>query len=438
MIRRSARTRALALLLLALTSALAAGTVAGVSQGAPDAAASAPVARSKLLADPNAVGVVAGLPQPPIISAPEWAVYDARDDTLLAGRNVGTVRATASLAKLVTALVVLARTTGTETVVASHAAQLSGDGSEIDMKTGQKFPVETLLRAMLVHSANDAAVALAEHVGGDEAGFVALEQQKVRDLKLEHTTITNSTGLDQGNPPTSTASDIYQIAKAAMADPRVRTAVTLPSVTVPRSGEAPVVLTTRDELLGTYPGVDGIKTGFTALAGNNLALRWTAPAGSSGQLYIILMGDPTNAARWADARALLDWATPLRQHLPVADAGTKVASVPVSGTGQRAGLYIVDDIKPELRVGMQLTERFVIPRTLQPPLRAGQNVGRYELLASDKVVATSDLYIAKSYGRPTRSERIRHYAAQWRAAARAGVAEARHESHTFLAYWGYA
>jgi len=156
-------------------------------------------------------------------------------------------------------------------------------------------------------------------------------------------------------------------------------------VTIARSGDVPITLDNRNELLGVYPGVDGIKTGFTAKAGNNLALRWTAPAGAKGQIYIILMGAKTDADRWADARALLDWATPLRQELLITGAGSRIASVPIAGSRQRANVYIADDIKPAVRVGQHLTERIVLPRTLQAPLQAGDNVGRYQLLADDKV-----------------------------------------------------
>jgi len=203
-------------LTLALVCALAGGIATGVTFAAPGSPTAPtdttsppgdtlPPPTAKPLGDPNAIEVAPGLPAPPAVSAPGWAVYDGVDGTLLAGQATGTERPMASLAKLVTTLVVIARTTGTEQVTASKAAQDSGDGSEIAMKAGQKFTVESLLQAMLVHSTNDAAVALSEYISGDEASFVKLMQQTITNMKLEHTTLTNATGLDEPTPPMSTA-----------------------------------------------------------------------------------------------------------------------------------------------------------------------------------------------------------------------------------------
>lgn len=410
------------------------------------------------------------LPPPPKVAARSWAVYDGVDGQLLAGVGAERAAPIASLTKIMTALVVVERTQGDEKVTASKAAAAAGDGSEIDMRAGQTYTVDTLLQAMLVYSANDAAVALAEYVGGDQKRFIAMMNDRASDLKLQATRYTSVNGLDAGPVTKSSPADLVTLAEVAMKDPRIRLAIKLRSVRVPRPGTTPVTLATRNDLLGTYDGVDGVKTGFTDTAGRCFLTHWSASnvsaaptsdgadadeltaeeiaagtddASSTGQqdvgeLWVVVLGEREDPARFQDTIKLLDWARPLRQKLRFAASGDRIVSVPVQSQGTLVPLYLSDDVAAEVRVGTHVTEKIVVPGVLQPPLRAGDEIGRYELRAGGKVIASSRLFVEHGVRPETRSERLRRYARAWDNAFQQGWKESRHQTHRLARYWGLA
>lgn len=379
------------------------------------------------------------LPEPPRVSAKAWAVYDATDDEPLAGRGTEEPRPVASLTKLMTALVVVERTQGDELVPVSSHAEEVGEGSEIGMTAGQKYTVDTLLDAMLVYSANDAAVALAEHVGGSEEHFIELMNERAERLELGGTTFTSVNGLDpegEGEITTSTPSDVIALADVALRDPRIRAAVAKPKVTVARPGTTRVVLENRNPVLTSYRGVDGVKTGHTDEAGFCLLTHFDD--GKGGEYYTVVLGERDEQIRTADTRHLLDWARSLRPTLRFAVAGDPVGSAPVAYSPTRVELFVSDDVRASVRLGRRVEERIVVPRVIEPPLRAGDEVGTYSLLVGGKKVASSPIYVDRAVRAPTRSDRLRALARRWPQALRSGVDETKSLLHRFLAYWGFA
>jgi D-alanyl-D-alanine carboxypeptidase (penicillin-binding protein 5/6) len=420
---------------------------------------------------------LAGMPQPPRVRAKAWAVIDGVDGQLLAGNKVEQARPVASLTKLMTALIVAERTQGDEMVRISRAAERVGDGSEIGVRTGQRYSVDTLLGAMLAHSANDAAVALAEYVGNSEAEFIELMNEKADELELGSATFTSVTGLDATPLTKASVTDIVELARVALKDPRIRAAVKLRSVTVARPGTSAVTLPNRNRLLRSYDGIDGVKTGFTDAAGHCLLVHWSAAATSDGiggdiadapaprastpaptaaeiaagtddapvakpaksnELWVIVVGEPADPARFTDTAALLDWARPMRQRLRIAAAGDAVGSVPVQGSDRRVRVYAAEDVWADLRIGNQVTERISTSSQLVPPLRKGNNVGRYEVLVGDTVVASTELYVNEQVQEESVRERLQRYARSWDDAAREGWDTVTDQLHDAAKYWGLA
>lgn len=420
---------------------------------------------------------LSGLPAPPTVHAKAWAVIDGTDGQLLAGDNPVAARPIASLTKIMTALIVVERTQGDESVRVSKRAEQAGDGSEIGMKAGQEYPVDTLLNAMLVYSANDAAVALAEYVGNSEADFIDEMNARAKALHLSATTFTSVTGLDSDTLTTSSPSDLADLSRVAMKDPRIRAAAKLASVKVARPGDDAVTLENRNKLIGTYDGVDGVKTGFTDAAGNCLVVHWTSSATANGtggsttdssqnatppdaneptaeeiaagadvslsqtpakhhELWIVLLSEPKDPQRFVDAQALLDWATPLRQHLQFAAAGDVIATVPTAGSGTPVRVYLEHDVAGDARVGDAIVERITVPNHIAPPLRPGDTIGRYEVLVGDTVIASSDLYVNERVHTETSGHKLRRYATSWDDAAREGWNFTSDALHRFASYWG--
>jgi serine-type D-Ala-D-Ala carboxypeptidase (penicillin-binding protein 5/6) len=201
----------------------------------------------------------------------------------------------ASTAKLMTALVVVDQAPLDEAVlVTQHAAET--EGSRMGLSPGEQLTVGELLQGLLIPSGNDAAVALAEHIAGSEADFVAMMNARARTMGLKSTNFVNVHGLDAPGQTTS-AADLAVIATAALQVPFINKTVATPSANV-----AGHPLQNTNELLGTYEGADGVKTGTTDEAGQCLVASVTR---GGRRTLLVELG---SSDRFADARKLFDYA----------------------------------------------------------------------------------------------------------------------------------
>jgi D-alanyl-D-alanine carboxypeptidase (penicillin-binding protein 5/6) len=240
---------------------------------------------------------------PPDVSAQTWILYDATFDRVLADRDADQRRAMASTTKMMTALLVVDNGSRFDRVTISETAPEVGE-AEIDLVAGEVWTVEQLLHAMLLGSANDAALAVAEHVGGSVERFVGLMNDRAAELEMDDTQFANPHGLDEENH-FSSARDLLTLAQAMMAVDELAAIVDKREASLPPTtdGQERTVRTT-NRLLYEYPGANGVKTGFTDDAGWTLA----ASAERDGRLlYAIVMGSVTVDRRFADAAALLDY-----------------------------------------------------------------------------------------------------------------------------------
>ncbi len=207
----------------------------------------------------------------------------------------------ASLTKMMTALVVLERA-ALDDVVTISATAAAQTGSRLRIQAGERFSVGDLLAALLIRSANDAAVALAEHVAGSEEKFAALMNRRVAELGLKNTQFANASGLDHPRQY-STAVDLARLAEAALDHDTFRalvveTGVEIRTLCTGRTFE----LTNSNKLLGLYDGLAGVKTGFTSRAGPCLIV---AAERGEERVLLVLLNSPH---RWILAPAILDQA----------------------------------------------------------------------------------------------------------------------------------
>ena len=244
-------------------------------------------------------GLVA--PPPPKVSARAWILYDDTFGQVLAGYKADVRRAIASTTKIVTALVVLGESELDDRVDISEEATLAGE-SEIGLIPHEDpWTVEELLAALLIRSANDAAVALAEHVGGSVEGFAALMNAKAGDLGLENSNFVNPHGLDHRDHYSS-ARDLLTLSLAAMADERFARIVAAPRIFLPAAPDGQERASrNRNKLLDQYRGAIGIKTGFT----NRAVLTMVAAAERDGRrLYAVVLGSDEH---YRDVSVLMDY-----------------------------------------------------------------------------------------------------------------------------------
>lgn len=238
--------------------------------------------------------------EPPELSARTWILYDADSDVVLAAQDPDVERAMASVTKIMTALVAIENAGLDEQVRISGRAAAIGE-AEIGLIPGEVWTVRDLLAAVMVRSANDAAVALAEHVGGSVKGFAAMMNDKAAELGLEHSNFVNPHGLDDPDHYASSA-DLVVMAEAALEHPYLAQLARTKLVTfqptpegVKREAEA------TNKLLGVYPGIVGLKTGFTSRA----ALVLVGVTEADGRnLISVVMG---SRRHFDDTRELVDY-----------------------------------------------------------------------------------------------------------------------------------
>jgi D-alanyl-D-alanine carboxypeptidase (penicillin-binding protein 5/6) len=186
--------------------------------------------------------------------------------------------------------------------------------------------MEDLLYGLLLGSGNDAAMAIAEHVGGSEAGFAKLMMEKARKIGAHHSRFRNPSGLPQEGHYT-TAEDLALIARAALLEPVLRKIVAT-RVRPWRSREWEGTLINHNRLLGMYDGAIGVKTGFTQAAGQCLV----AAAQRGEETYVAVVLKSRGKAIWKDAMSLLDYGFENYARVETAERGETLLISTVNGS----------------------------------------------------------------------------------------------------------
>lgn len=249
----------------------------------------------------SGIAIPAAAVAPPAVTAKRAVVLDAATGGVLWASAADEPAPMASTVKILTALTVLRFTDPAAVVTVTDEAAGVGE-REIYLSPGEQMDVNTLLAAMLVGSANDAAAALGLHVGGSMDGYSAIANWTARRLGARNTHVANPHGLDQPGHVTS-AYDLAVLARAGLSDPTFAELVRTPQAVVPWPGHpGPRIATSHNKLLRTYPGAIGVKTGMTNGAGNCLV----GAATRDGRTFIAVSMASQNPS--ADDAALLDWA----------------------------------------------------------------------------------------------------------------------------------
>ena len=235
----------------------------------------------------------------PVVEAAAYTVLDQRSGAVLASSNADTPLPVGSLMKLLTADTVYAAGDPVKIVTAPEGLVIDPMESIIGVVPGQQLQRDTLTRAMLVVSANDAARALAVDIAGSEPALAELMNGRAAALGLANTHAVNVTGLD-ADGQFSTANDMVRLGAYLMGNQTFQASARQQSATL--NGQT---IEATNDLLRTYPGADGIKTGHTTQAGYCIV----ASANRVGRRIIVaVLGAPTEEARNAAATSLLDWA----------------------------------------------------------------------------------------------------------------------------------
>ena len=237
----------------------------------------------------------------PKTNSRRYIVYDRISKSMIIGKNEDVKSAMASTTKIMTTIVILEKADLNETVTVSAKAGGTG-GSRLGLKRGDKASVRDLLYGLMLRSGNDAAVALAEHVGGSVKEFAELMNEKAIELGLTNTHFVTPHGLDDANHYT-TALELAKLTDYAMDNETFAKIVGTKSTTIYINNQSRQINNT-NELLGVLNGVVGVKTGFTNNAGRCLV---TETKRNNMDIITIVLGADTKKDRTKDSVNLIEY-----------------------------------------------------------------------------------------------------------------------------------
>ena len=310
----------------------------------------------------------------PYIPARAAYLLDTSTGEVLYEKNADEELPMASTTKIMTAIVVLEHASLTESAVVSERASSTGESSAW-LEKGEVLTVDQLLHALMVQSANDSAIALAEHVAGSVEAFVEMMNEKCTELGAFHTRFANPHGLDQSGHYT-TARDLALISSYAMRNPVFRELVVADGYQIPWPGHPyPRVLENHNKFLKLYPYANGIKTGYTDGAGKCLV----ASATRDGRelISVILNG---GESYWDQTIQLMNYGYECFARVEYAYAGQVLARIYV-GDYPRKQIQLVaqKDLAFTVRrdrLADFLTARLSCPRWIPYPVDKGQVLGQ--------------------------------------------------------------
>lgn len=340
---------------------------------------------------------------PPKIDAKAAIVIEPSTQTIVYARRASQRRQIASTTKMMTALLAVERTSLDDVMVtvpynAGSAESVAG------FRAGEKITVRDLLRAMMITSANDAALTLAVRIAGSEAAFVKLMNQRARSLGLADTSYDNPVGLD-GEKNYSSATDLVRLAFELRQNRFLRELMDQGFVRL-ASGSRPRTFVNRNTLVRTVPEVNGVKTGHTSRAGYLLVGSATRRGVT---VLSAVLGEPSEAARDRDSLALLRYGLSRFRVVTAVRDGDRLTSIPLSFRGDETVNAVAERTvrltvsNPEsLQVGV--TD---VPKAVDGPLRQGARVGTVVVYDGRRVVSRTPLVIARAVDAASFADRLR-------------------------------
>lgn len=294
----------------------------------------------------------------------------------------------ASITKVMTLLLTLeaveaGKVSMTDIVPISEHAYNMG-GSQIWLEPGEQFTLDELIKAICVCSANDAAVAVAEFVGGSEPVFAEMMNAKAKELGMNHTHFVNACGLDEAGHYSS-ARDVSIMSMELLKHPKILEycGIWMDSL---RNGETQMVNT--NKLLKSYPGITGLKTGTT----NGAGVCISASAERDGMsLLAVVLSSPSSGERFEAATQLLDYGFANYETAEFPSIAGRVETLPVKGgVSQQVTLSyeIPEKILLKKGEGKTLTAETTLPQQMEAPVQKGEKVGEVTLKTEQSVIGT--------------------------------------------------
>ena len=335
-----------------------------------------------------------------IVNAPSAILMEESSGQVLYELNADEKLPIASVTKTMTMLLIMealdaGKISLADMVTTSEYAASMG-GSQVFLEVGEQMTVEDMLKAIVVASGNDAAVAMAEHIAGTESAFVEMMNNRAKELGCTNTHFINCNGLDETTEHYSTARDVAIISCQLLKHPKFTEYSTIWMDTL-RGGE--FGLSNTNKLIRFYKGANGIKTGSTSIAKYCLS----ASAKRDGmQLVAVILAAPTTADRFSSATRLLDYGF---ANYSVVNASDKIGELnPLNVTGGKAETVAISaDPNNSFIVKKGNQGKIEVSVTYDDPIKApiskNQKLGRATLKIGDETVAVCDIIATEDVDR---------------------------------------
>lgn len=339
---------------------------------------------------PAAATAPSAIPAAPELAASGYILIDALTGDVLAENNADTRLPPASLTKMMSSYLVVdeierGRIAESNMVTISVKAWKM-EGSRMYVKEGTQVSVIDLLRGVIIQSGNDATVALAEYVGGNEDAFVDIMNKKAKELGMTGTHFQNSTGLPSPEHYT-TARDLAKLARAIVEDHPKHYPIYAEKEFKYNNIRQP----NRNLLLYRDPTVDGLKTGHTEEAGFCLV---ASSKRDNTRLVSVVLGTKSDEARATESQKLLAYGFRYYETVNLYKAGAEITKSRVwSGKSKEVSLGLAKEIQMTMPRGRteDLKANVHVPEVIKAPIAAGQSIGTLTLELDGKVLNTQPL-----------------------------------------------
>jgi len=338
-------------------------------------------------------------------------LVEADTGKIIFGKNIHKRWPPASMNKMMLMLIVMEKVEegeiGLEDKITISARASRMGGSQVYLKEGEVFTLEDLMKAVVIASANDACVAIAEYIAGSPEAFVDMMNEKAQELGMKYTHYGTVHGLppEPGQEEDLTcAYDMAILARRLVKYPKI---IEWCSTWQAPFRDGKFILTNHNKLLKTFAGCDGIKTGFIAKSKYNL----TATAKRGNLRFIsVIMGAPTDSARFSESARLLSMGFNHYKKVLVIKKGEVLGpEIKVSkGTIRKIRLVAADDISAIIRRGQEknLVTKFHFPTIIRAPLAKGTKIGKIIIKAGDAVIAKGDAVIPRDIPKASFFQRL--------------------------------
>ncbi len=352
------------------------------------------------------------------IKSPSAVLMDAGTGTVLFEKNPHEKMEPASITKIMT-MIITFEALDSEKVKLSDIIRVSErawktGGSQVFLGPGEEQTLETLLKCIVIASANDASMAVAEYVGGSVEGFVKLMNDKARQLGMSNTNFTNPHGLSSPEHYT-TAHDIALMSKELVKYPTFFkwSTIWMDYLEHTDKKREATMLANTNKLLGKYEGMDGLKTGFHSKAGHCFA--GTAKRGDFRLISIVLNAENSNK-RFEESIKLLDYGFGHYDSIKVVEKGMVLKTVQVEkGHIKDVNVIVPNDVNLLVEKGKEedISTKFDVPDKLFAPLRKDQVVGTLEIEQNGKAVKTVNLVASEDIVKANFIEMLKRVFSKW-------------------------